>query len=82
MLGKVLVSQLCPALCDPEDGSLPDSSVHGFLSQGYWSGLPFPPLEELPDQEINQTQISCIGRHILLPLSHRGNGKLNLIWVN
>ena len=25
----VLVSQLCPTLCDPMDSSLPGSSVHG-----------------------------------------------------
>ena len=28
---KVLVTQLCLTLCDPMDGSLPDSSVHGIL---------------------------------------------------
>ena len=28
---KVLVPQLCPALCDPMDCSLPGSSVHGIL---------------------------------------------------
>ena len=28
---KVLVTQLCPTLCDPMDCSLPDSSVHGNL---------------------------------------------------
>ena len=28
---KVLVSQLCPTLCNPMDGSPPGSSVHGIL---------------------------------------------------
>ena len=28
---KVLVTQLCPTLCDPKDCSLPGSSVHGIL---------------------------------------------------
>ena len=28
---KVLVTQSCPTLCDPMDGSLPGSSVHGIL---------------------------------------------------
>ena len=28
---KVLVAQSCPALCDPEDCSLPGSSVRGIL---------------------------------------------------
>ena len=41
--------QLCPTLCDPRDCSLPGSSVHGFSRQEYWSGLPFPPSEDLPD---------------------------------
>ena len=27
----VLAAQLCPTLCDPMDGSQPDSSVHGIL---------------------------------------------------
>ena len=33
------------------DGSLPGSSVHGIL-QEYWSGLPLPTLENLPNPEI------------------------------
>ena len=28
---SVLVTQSCPALCDPMDCSLPSSSVHGIL---------------------------------------------------
>ena len=28
---KMLVTQLCPTLCDPMDCSLPGSSVHGNL---------------------------------------------------
>ena len=28
---KVLITQLCPTLCDPMDCSPPDSSVHGIL---------------------------------------------------
>ena len=28
---KVLVAQLCPTLCDPNDCILPGSSVHGIL---------------------------------------------------
>ena len=38
----VLVTQLCPTLCDPMDCSPPGSSVLGFFRQEYWSGLPFP----------------------------------------
>ena len=35
------VSQSCPTLRDPMDGSLPGSSIHGFSRQEYWSGLTF-----------------------------------------
>ena len=31
MKKKVLVTQLCPTLCDPMDSSPPGSSVHGIL---------------------------------------------------
>ena len=33
--------QSCPTLCDPIDGSPPDSPVPGFSRQEHWSGLPF-----------------------------------------
>ena len=45
---KVLVAQSCPTLCDPMDFSLPGSSVE-FSRQEYWSGLPFPSPEDLPN---------------------------------
>ena len=38
------VAQSCPTLSDPMDYSLPDSSVHGFSRQEYWSGVPLPSL--------------------------------------
>ena len=40
---KVLVAQLCPAVCDPMDFSLPGSSVHGTLQAGIleWVAIPF-----------------------------------------
>ena len=44
--------QSCLTLYDPMDCSLPDSSVHGFPRQEYWSGLPCPPPEDLPNSEI------------------------------
>jgi len=34
------------------DGSPPDSSVHGFSKQEYWSGLPFPSPGDLFDPGI------------------------------
>ena len=47
----VLVAQSCLTLCDPTDCSLPGFSIHGIL-QEYWSGLPFPSPEDLPDPGI------------------------------
>ena len=38
----------CAQLCDLIDCSLPGSSAHGILQQEYWSGLPGPPLGDLP----------------------------------
>ena len=49
---EVTVAQLCPTLCDPMDCSPPGFSVHGILQQEYWSGLPFPFPEDLPDPGI------------------------------
>ena len=45
------VAQSCPTL-QPMDCSLPDSSVHGFSRQEYWSRLPFPSPGNLPDPGI------------------------------
>ena len=36
------LTQLCPTRSDSMDCSLPGSSVHGFSSQEYWSGVPLP----------------------------------------
>ena len=49
---KVLVTQSCPALCNPMDCSPLGSSVRGILHQEYWNGLPFPSPEDLPKPEI------------------------------
>ena len=46
-----LVAKSCATLCDPMDCSPPGSSM-GFPRQEYWSGLPFPPPEDLPDPGI------------------------------
>ena len=52
--GCMLVAQSCPALCNPMDGTLPGSSVHGrfFSKQEYWSVLPFPSPRNLPNPGI------------------------------
>ena len=37
--GCMLVAQSCPALCDPMDGNLPGSSVHGILQARILEGV-------------------------------------------
>ena len=44
------VAQLCPTLCDP---MAPQSME--FSRQEYWSGLPFPSPEDLPNPGIEPT---------------------------
>ena len=46
----VVVSQLCPTLCNTRDCSLPGSME--FSRQEYWSGLPCPFPGDLPDPGI------------------------------
>ena len=44
------VAQSCPTVCDPKDSSLHQAPPSmGFSRQEYWSGLPFPSPEDLPD---------------------------------
>ena len=51
------VAQLCPTLSDIMDCSLSDSS-----REEYWSGLPFPPPEDLPDPRTEPTSPVLAGR--------------------
>ena len=48
----MLVAQSYSTLCEPIDCSPPSSSVHGFPTQEYCSGLPFPPPVDLPNTGI------------------------------
>ena len=52
MAAMCMCAQLCPTLWDSMDCSLPVSPVHGIFRQEYWSGLSFPPPENLPDPVI------------------------------
>ena len=55
---KNVCAQLYPTLCDPMDHSLPGSSVHEISRQEYWSGLPFPPLGDLPNPGIEPASLA------------------------
>ena len=47
-----LVAKPCPTPVTPETVALQAPLSIGFFRQEYWSGLPFPPLGDLPNLEI------------------------------
>ena len=49
--------QSCPTLCDPMDIAHQVFLSMGFFRQEYWSGLPFPSQEDLPDPEIESVSL-------------------------
>ena len=49
---KMLVTQLCPTLCDPMDSSPPGSSVHGILQARILEWLAISYAKDLPDPGI------------------------------
>ena len=66
---KVLVTQSCPALCDPMDCRSSGSSVRGILQARIleWVTVPFPRGSSPPR---DWTQVFYTGRWILYHLSH------------
>ena len=77
--GCCLVAQSCLTLCKLLDCSLPGSSVHG-ASQARvleWVAISFSRGSSQPRE---RTHVSCIGRQILLPLSHLRSVVQNLTW--
>ena len=62
--GYCLVTKLCPTLCDICQSPL---SI-GFSRQEYWSGLPCPPPEDLPDigtEPAGLLSLALIGRFFI-----------------
>ena len=56
----------CLTLCDPVDCSPLGSPSMIFSRQEYWSGLPFPPLGNLPRPGIEPlSHVSCTGGWVL-----------------
>ena len=51
------VAQLVPILGDPMDVAHQALLSAGFSRQEYWSGLPFPPPQDLPDPGIELTSL-------------------------
>ena len=57
------VAQSCPTLCDPMDGSLPGSAVHGIFQARIleWAAISF---SRASSQPRDRTRVSCIAnRH-------------------
>ena len=71
-LKKVLITLLCPTLCDPMDCSPPGCSFHGILQARIleWVAIPFFRGSSGPR---DQTHVSYTGRRILYALSHQGS---------
>ena len=66
--------QSCLTLCDSMDHSPPGSSVHWLLEAKYWSGLPYPPAEDLPNPGIEPTSPATPTLQVhSLALSHWGS---------
>ena len=65
------VANLYPTLCDPMDCILPGSSVHG-ISQAKVLEWVTISISRWYFQPRNRTCVSCIGRRIILSLSHLG----------
>ena len=59
--------QSCPTLFNPMDCSPPSSSVHGVLLEGIleWGAIFSSKASSPPRNGIQDSYISCIGRHIL-----------------
>ena len=58
ILSNCLYAQLCLILCNPMDCSPPGSFFHGISRQEHWSGLPYPPLGNLPDSGIESVPLA------------------------
>ena len=52
LIGAGLVAKSCPILATPWPVVCQAPLFIGFAKQEYWSGLPFPSPENLPDPEI------------------------------
>ena len=73
---SVLVTQLCPTLCDPMECSLPGPSVHGTLQERVleWVAISFSGGSSWPR---DGTCVPWIGRQILYHLSHQSSPQVH-----
>ena len=75
---SALVAQLCPALCNPMDCSLPGSSVHGILQARIleWVDIPFPRGSSQPR---DWTWASCTAGRFFTNWAIREAPKINMV---
>ena len=71
---EVLATQSCPTLCDPMDGSLPGSSVHGTFQARILECIAIFLLRGIFPTQGSNMHFLCLlhCRQILYLLSHRG----------
>ena len=77
---EVLVTQLCPTLCDPMDCSRPGSSIHRILQARIleWVAIPFSRGSSWPR---DGTRVSCIaGRFFNVCITRKANYNPQWIW--
>ena len=65
------VAELCPTVVTPWTVALQAPLSMGFSRQENWSGLPFPPPGDLPNQGSNLSLLQW--QAASLPLSHLGS---------
>ena len=65
-------------LCDPTDCSPPGFYVHRISRQECWSGLPCPPLRDLPNPGFIPASPALALQVDSLPLSHQGSPFIDL----
>ena len=81
----VLIAQSCLTLCDPMDCTACHALLSmGFSRQGYWSGLPFPSPEDVPNPGIElrspELQSDALPSELLgKPRFYITQGKENLV---
>ena len=74
--------QSCLNLCDPELWTIAHQVPLSmeFSRQEYWSGLPCPPPEDLPNPATEPASpVSYTGRHVLYHQYHLGSPQLTLV---
>ena len=58
--GDCSFAQSCPTLCDPMSVAHQAPLSMGFFRQEYWSELPFPSLQDLPDPGIEHASLASL----------------------